>query len=180
MDDLVELIQITPRILLDIRYATPHNFTGKSVYASARCFLRKKTAERLHRVQLFLEKKGLGLKIYDGYRPLSVQKIFWELVPDRRYVADPKVGSKHNRGASVDLTLVDSRGVELLMPTEFDDFSERASHLYSGGAKEALANRSELKSAMEREGFLSFENEWWHYDDPDWAQYPILDIDIPS
>lgn len=178
MNDLVELTQVSPRILLDIRYATPHNFTGKAVYPSARCFLRKKTAERLHLVQLSLEKIGLGLKVYDGYRPLSVQKIFWNLVPNQRYVADPAIGSKHNRGASVDLTLV-KEGRELPMPTEFDDFSERAAHSYEGGSKEVLANREQLKRAMVAEGFIPYENEWWHYDDPEWETYPILDLDLP-
>lgn len=180
MKDLVELIQVSPRILLDIRYATPNNFTGKAVYRSSRCFLRRKTAERLHRVQLLVEKKKLGLKVYDGYRPLFVQKIFWELVPNTCYVADPAVGSKHNRGASVDLTLVDAKGRELPMPTEFDDFSERAAHSYQGGAKEALTHREGLKNAMAAEGFVPYEGEWWHYDDPEWELYPILDIDIPS
>jgi D-alanyl-D-alanine dipeptidase len=180
MNDLVELSKISPRILLDIRYATPNNFTGKAVYPSARCFLLREAADRLHRVQLNLEKMGLGLKVYDGYRPLAVQKIFWALVPDPRYVADPAEGSKHNRGASVDLTLVGPDGQELLMPTEFDDFTEKAGHGYMGGPEEALLNRNILRSAMEAEGFIPYEGEWWHYDDPDWKNFPILDISIPS
>ena len=178
MNNLVELIEISPQILLDIRYATAQNFTGQAVYKSARCFLLKNCAERLDRVQKKLEKKGLGLKVFDGYRPLSVQKIFWNLVPDPRYVADPADGSRHNRGASVDLTLV-KNGAEVVMPTEFDDFSEKAAHSYPNASKEANENRITLLKAMEDEGFISYEGEWWHYDDPDWKDYPILDIDIP-
>lgn len=177
---LIELIKISPKIRLDIRYATPNNFTGKAVYQSARCFLLRKTAERLDRVQKNLEKMNLGLKVFDGFRPVSVQKIFWSLVPDPRFVADPKEGSRHNRGASVDLTLVDRNGRELLMPTEFDDFTEKASHLFQGGPPEALKNRELLKNAMETEGFVPYAHEWWHYDDPDWEKHPLLDVDIPS
>lgn len=180
MISLVELIKISPKILLDIRYATANNFTGKAVYSSARCFLLLRTAERLHRVQIRLEKEGVGLKVYDGYRPLSVQKIFWDLIPDPRYVADPAVGSKHNRGASVDLTLVRADGIEMPMPTDFDDFTQRSARSYQGGSKDALRNRDRLEEAMKAEGFIPHENEWWHYDDPDWENYPVLDIPIPG
>lgn len=177
---MIELIQISPRIKLDIRYATTNNFTGRVVYPSSRCFLLKQTAERLHRVQLGLEKRGLGLKVYDGYRPLHVQKIFWALVPNSLYVADPAKGSRHNRGASVDLTLVDAEGNELPMPTEFDDFSENAGHGYQGGSEESRKNRDLLKMAMMAEGFVPYVNEWWHYDDPEWKNFPILDLPIPD
>lgn len=179
MNNLVELTQISPRILLEIRYATANNFVGKPVYPSARCFLLEKAAIRLHGVQKNLEKIGLGLKVYDGYRPLAVQKIFWSLVPNTHYVADPAVGSNHNRGASVDLTLVTIDGVDLPMPTDFDDFTEKAAWSYQGGSKEALKNRDLLGEAMKEEGFIPYENEWWHFDDPDWKNYPILDISIP-
>lgn len=174
MHELVELTQISPHIRLDIRYATTRNFTGKIVYPSARCFLLKKTALRLHRVQQRLEAMGCGLLVYDGYRPLSVQKIFWELVPDPRFVADPATGSQHNRGTAVDVTL-DGRE----MPSDFDDFSERAAHSYRGGSLEALRNRDILKQAMESQGFISYETEWWHYEEPDAKNDPILDVIIP-
>ncbi|MES2274173.1 MAG: D-alanyl-D-alanine dipeptidase [Chlamydiota bacterium] len=178
--DLVELKKISPGVILDIRYATPHNFAARTVYSSARCYLQRRTAERLDRVQRSLEIRGFGLKVFDGYRPLSVQKIFWSVLPDPQYVADPLVGSKHNRGAAVDLTLVDRRGEELLMPTSFDDFTESAHHDYQGAQVEAIQNRNFLKSAMESEGFLSFPSEWWHYDDPDWERYPILNVSFES
>jgi len=175
MHDLIELKKLSPNILLEILYATPNNFVGKAVYPSSRCFLRRSTAIRLHKVQLALEKMGLGLKVWDGYRPLSVQKIFWSLFPDPLYVADPAEGSRHNRGASVDLTLVDKQGNELPMPTAFDDFSEKASRSYEGGLEETR-NRRLLESAMAKEGFLEYPHEWWHFDDPEWEAYPILDV----
>ena len=178
MCDLVEICNVHPRIYLEILYATSNNFTGKIVYPSSRCFLRKKTAERLARVQNRLEKEGLGLKVWDGYRPLSVQKIFWSICPNPQYVANPAEGSKHNRGAAVDLTLVDTGGRELPMPTGFDDFTEKASHAYTGCSQEEMKNRERLKAAMSKEGFLSYSGEWWHYDDPEWETYPILDVDF--
>lgn len=176
MHNLVELKAISPRIVQDIVYATPNNFTGKAVYPSAKCYLIRSVAERLHRVQLFFEKKGLGLKIFDAYRPLSVQKILWSLVPDPRYVADPAIGSKHNRGAAVDVTLIDPKGDELPMPTILDDFSEKAHCHYMGCSPEAIRNRSLLQEGMQKEGFLLFPTEWWHFDAPDWTAYPVLDI----
>ena len=144
----------------------------------AKCFLRKKVADRLLEVQLFLEKQNLGLKVFDGYRPLSVQKIFWNFLPDEKYVADPKTGSKHNRGASVDVTLVDSYGKELAMPTEFDDFSEKAHSSYSDLPPEKIKNRTRLQEAMKRFGFVGIDTEWWHYDDQEWQNYPIEDLSL--
>ncbi len=176
MEGLVDLRQISPAILLDIRYAREDNFIGKILYSEPLCFLQKVTALRLDRVQKRVEKSGLGLKVFDGYRPLSVTKIFWERLPDPRYCADPRVGSKHNRGAAVDLTLVDSWGIELVMPSGFDDMSERAHRNFTAASLEAISNRQRLQDAMENEGFLPLESEWWHFDDPDWEQYPVLDI----
>ncbi|HSX26797.1 MAG TPA: M15 family metallopeptidase [Chlamydiales bacterium] len=173
MHDLIELKKLHPKIVLEILYATKNNFTGKVVYPSARCFLREKTAERLVKVQRRLEKRGLGLKIWDGYRPLSVQKIFWEICPNPKFVADPAIGSRHNRGAAVDLTLVDREGRELEMPTGFDDFSERADRSYRGKGRK---NRELLEEAMGAEGFLMYQEEWWHFDDPEWEGYEILDV----
>jgi len=100
----------------------------------------------------------------------------WELVPDSRYVADPRKGSRHNRGAAVDVTLVDSSGNELLMPTAFDDFTERASRSSPDAPPEALRHRALLEQAMSSEGFLPLPSEWWHFDDPEWQKYPLLDV----
>lgn len=176
MHNLIEVKRLCPRIAFDIVYATDANFTGKAVYPSPHCFLLKTTAERLARVQHRLEKIGLGLKVYDGYRPHSVSKKFWEFLPDPRYVANPIEGSRHNRGAAVDLTLIDGEGRELPMPTGFDDFSEKAHRNSMGLSTEAICNRQILEDAMEAEGFVPFAYEWWHFDDPEWKNFPILDL----
>ncbi len=176
--DLVDVQQVVPDIVVDLKYATPDNFTGQVLYEVPRCFLRRATAERLARVQARLRKRGLGLKIWDGYRPRSVQWKMWELVPDSRYVADPRKGSRHNRGAAVDVTLVDSTGRELEMPTGFDDFTEKAHRDYQGGSQRARQNRDLLEAVMRSEGFVPLPTEWWHFDDPDWRSYDLLDISL--
>ena len=176
--DLVEVKQVVPDIVVDLKYATTDNFTGQVLYDVPRCFLRRATAERLARVQARLRKLGLGLKIWDGYRPRSVQWKMWKLVPDPRYVADPHRGSRHNRGAAVDVTLVDSTGRELEMPTGFDDFTEKAHRDYQGASATALRNRALLEQVMTAEGFVPLPTEWWHFDDPDWRKYDLLDVPL--
>jgi zinc D-Ala-D-Ala dipeptidase len=180
MKDLtfVNIQAVNPRIVTDIRYATSNNFVGKAVYSHPVCFLRKEVAAKLSAIQIKLEKQNLGLKIYDGYRPRSVQYIFWEIMPDSRFLADPKIGSKHNRGAAVDVTLVDSFGNELLMPTPFDDFSIKAYSDCVDLPQEAIQNRTILHTAMQEGGFLILPTEWWHFDDCDWEQYPLEDIPL--
>jgi len=176
-DDFVELAKVIPKLALDIRYATTNNFTGRKVYADARCFLRWGSAEKLKRVQKELATEGLGLKIFDGFRPLAVQRRFWEIMPDDRYVANPAKGSRHNRGAAVDLTLIRlSDGQELPMPTPFDDFSERAGRDYTNLPAEVIRNRELLRRVMERNGFVGLTTEWWHFDDVDWKNYPIAEL----
>jgi D-alanyl-D-alanine dipeptidase len=172
---LVDIEQVNPNILLDIRYATTDNFLNEAVYPSARCFLLEPVAMRLDSIQRELETRGLGLKIFDGYRPFSVTRKMWEILPDDRYVANPKNGSRHNRGAAVDVTLVDSTGNELEMPTVFDDFSEKAGHDFMDLPQHILTNRSLLKEIMTKYGFMPIKTEWWHYDLKNYEQYPILD-----
>jgi len=171
---LVELIKINPHIRLDIRYATPHNFLHKAVYPQARCFLRYKAAKALDAAQKELEKIGLGLKVFDGYRPLRVQKMMWKIMPNAHYVANPKHGSRHNRGMAVDLTLVDSSGKELAMPTGFDSFSQKAHQDYWKLPARIRQNRWILKTVMEKHGFHPIRTEWWHYDLSGWKKYRIL------
>ncbi|MBI2812356.1 MAG: D-alanyl-D-alanine dipeptidase [Candidatus Melainabacteria bacterium] len=173
--DFVDIQTVNPRILIDIRYATANNFVGRAVYSSAKCFLRRKVAKKLDLIQKKLEKIGLGLKVWDGYRPFSVQKIFWEILPDPRYVAPPNEGSRHNRGAAVDLTLVDKEGKELKMPTEFDDFSEKAHSHYDRLPKEVIHNRTLLHNIMREHGLIPFVTEWWHFDDEEGEKFPIED-----
>ncbi len=178
-EPFVEVASVDSSIVIDLRYATPNNFTGRVLYGTPRCFLRKSVAERLSRVQKKLQKQqGLGLKIWDGYRPLSVQKKMWALVPDSRYVANPKHGSRHNRGAAVDVTLVDSSGRELHMPTGFDDFTPKAHRNWAGDDTLAIHNRKILEDAMTSEGFIPLSTEWWHFDAPNWKDYPVENISI--
>jgi D-alanyl-D-alanine dipeptidase len=172
---LIDIQQVNPNILLDIRYATKNNFLHEAVYPVARCFVLQAVAMRLDSIQRELETRGLGLKIFDGYRPYSVTKKMWEIMPDERYVANPKNGSRHNRGAAVDLTLVDSTGKELEMPTGFDDFSEKAGQNYMDLPDTVIKNRNTLKNIMIKYGFVPISSEWWHYDLKGYEQYPILD-----
>jgi len=171
----MDIQQLDPTIQLDIRYATANNFTKQAVYPTARCLLREDVAEKLVRVHQKLKESGYGLKIYDGYRPLAVQKKFWSIVSVEDYVADPFKGSRHNRGSAVDVGLVDSKGNEVLMPSGYDDFTEKAHRDYTGASEEALRNRDILEKAMTSEGFIPFPTEWWHFDAPDWEAYPVSD-----
>jgi D-alanyl-D-alanine dipeptidase len=176
--DLVELKKIIPNVVLDIRYATTNNFTGKKLYDNDRCFLRRAVAEKLLNAQTDFNTMGFGLKIHDGYRPISVQKKMWAIYPHEGYVANPKKGSRHNRGAAVDVTLINLRdGKELLMPSNYDEFSERAHRNYTGAPEEASRNRDLLERVMTKHGFVGLPTEWWHFDDVNWRNYELLDID---
>ena len=177
---LVDLHHINAGIRLDMRYATANNFMHRPLYHESRCLLRAIAAEQLSQVQTDLEAIGLGLKVYDCYRPLSVQKQMWKLLPDDRYVANPAHGSRHNRGSAVDVTLVDRAGRELKMPTDFDDFTERAAIHYDGASTEAKQNRQRLEDAMVKHGFTPLSTEWWHFDTTSWAQFPVLDVPLEA
>ena len=177
--DLVELVKLDRRLRLDVRYATPDNFTGRAVYAEARAFLQRPAAEALARAHAALRKKGYGVVVFDGYRPWSVTRLFWELTPEdkKQFVADPRRGSRHNRGCAVDLTLYDLKtGRQVSMPGEYDEMSERSHVGYAGGTAEQRRLRDLLRAAMEAEGFSVYEPEWWHYDYKDWREYPILNL----
>jgi len=174
--ELVDIKEVNPHIIVDMRYATEDNFAKKKLYDSNTCFLRKSTAVKLDTVQKELERMNLGLKVWDCYRPLAVQWVFWAILPDERYVANPKTGSRHNRASAVDLTVVDSQGKELQMPTGFDDFSLKAGHRYQDLPDEAIRNRELLKGLMEKAGFIPLPEEWWHYDDENWMQFDIMDV----
>jgi D-alanyl-D-alanine dipeptidase len=177
--DLVELIKLDPTFKLDIRYATNSNFVGRPVYTEARAFLQRPAAEALVRVNRKLKEKGYGLMIFDGYRPWSVTKLFWDITPEdkKKFVADPSKGSRHNRGCAVDLTLYDLKtGMEVTMTSYYDEFSERSHPDYKGGTEQQRAARDLLRKMMESEGFTVYEEEWWHFDYKDWREYPILNL----
>jgi zinc D-Ala-D-Ala dipeptidase len=179
--DLVELVKLDPTIRLDVRYATTNNFLHRPVYNQAKAFLQRPAAEALVRAQRMLKAKGYGLVLFDGYRPWSVTKIFWDSASteERRieFVANPRKGSRHNRGCAVDLSLVDlGTGSEVKMPSGYDEFSERAFPTYQGGTPESRALRDLLREVMEAEGFTVYPAEWWHFDYKDWKQYRILNV----
>jgi D-alanyl-D-alanine dipeptidase len=176
---LLELIRLDETIRLDIRYARNDNFVGRPVYDEPRAFLQPVAAEALLRVHRALRERALGLVIYDGYRPWSVTKLFWEVVREdqKRFVADPEIGSKHNRGCAVDLNLYDlASGEQVAMPSDFDEFNEKASPDFEGGTPEQRSNRDLLRAAMESEGFTVNPKEWWHFDHRDWQDYEIMDV----
>lgn len=173
--DIVDVTSVDSTFVIDIRYATANNFTKHVLYPVARAKLRREAAESLASANHELRQHGLRLKIYDGYRPLAIQWKLWEIVPNPDYVADPRKGSRHNRGAAVDVTIVDSTGSEIPMPTPYDDFTERAWQGYMNLPDDVLKNREMLKTIMMRHGFLPIKSEWWHFDFHGWDQFDILD-----
>lgn len=181
--DLVEVVRLDSSIHLDIRYATPNNFTKRIVYPKAVAYLQRPAAEALVQVNQSLKASGYGLLVFDGYRPWSITKLFWKITPkqDREFVADPRKGSRHNRGCAVDLTLYELRtGNAVKMPGEYDEASERSYANYSGGTEQERKMRDLLRSVMESNGFTVLQNEWWHFDYRDWRSYPLLDTDFEA
>lgn len=150
-------------ILLDIRYATKNNFVEEIMYDCGKCFLRPKVADALIKANIEFGKKGYRIKVFDCYRPKPVQQALWDRVPDAKYVTPPHLGSMHNRGAAVDVSLVDDNGYELNMGTGYDFFGEQAHHDFTDFPEDILENRNLLKSVMESFGFKSIRTEWWHY-----------------
>lgn len=174
--DLVNVATLDPSIRLDIRYAGTDNFLSAAVYESARAYLQRPSAEALLRAHNRLKRSGYGILIHDAYRPWFVTWIFWEATPPqlKDFVANPARGSKHNRGCAADVTLYDLKtGVTVEMTSLYDEMSERAYPDYPGGTAQQRTLRDLLRTAMESEGFMVYEYEWWHYDYKDWRHYPI-------
>jgi zinc D-Ala-D-Ala dipeptidase len=166
-------------IPLDIRYATPDNFMKRPLYPLAKAYLRAPAARALLNVQRALAAEGIGIKVYDAYRPYRVTQAMWEPIQDPDYVADPARGSRHNRGAAVDLTLIDlETGRELPMPTPYDDFTPRAHHDFADLPVEVVANRARLRDVMTNHGFDPLPSEWWHYDLRGWERYELMDVPL--
>ncbi len=175
--ELVDLEKYIDNILLDIRYATDDNFTGEVIYTEPKAFLRKPVADALKRVQDSLTHYGLGLLVYDAYRPYAATVRFFEVYPDPDFVADPRYGSRHNRGCAVDVTLIDlATGEEIPMPTDYDEFTERAHPEYMDFPEEVIANRTFLFEMMAYHGFTHYPTEWWHFDYDGWEDFPLMDL----
>ena len=172
----VSLRVIDSTFIYDLKYATLDNFLKEKVYDCDDCLLRYATIKKLLKAHNEFKKLGYKIKFFDCYRPLSIQRKMWEIYPDKRYVADPKKGSNHNRGTAVDITLVDSLGVELEMGTDFDHFGNKAHHAYTHLPKQTLENRKLLKSVMGSHGFWSITSEWWHYNLNASYKYKVSDF----
>ena len=173
--ELIDIREVNKNIKLDIRYATKNNFANEKLYSKHVCLLRKEVCLALDKVQKELEKQNLSLIIWDGYRPQRVQKILFSKFSDTKYVAK---NSNHSKGVSVDVSLCDKKGKELKMPTDFDDFSEKANTKFTNLAKEKISNRNLLSSVMKKHGFLQNKLEWWHFDFSPLIKTKKIDIDI--
>jgi D-alanyl-D-alanine dipeptidase len=175
--ELVEIKKFIPNLKLDIRYAGKNNFAKQAVYKQARAFARLPVVEALRKVQNELNRSGLGLKIFDGYRPYSVTVKFFDIASDKSFVANPKDGSRHNRGCAIDLTLINLRtGKELDMPTPYDSFAPEAASDFNDLPPAVIQNRELLRSIMEKNGFRVLNNEWWHFDFNGWKSFELMDI----
>ena len=185
-EDLIELTKRDPTIRLDIRYATTNNFTGRQLYSQPRAFLVAAAAKAILNAHRAAQRNGFGLTVYDAYRPWHVTKKLWDATPpgpQRNYVANPKRGSKHNRGCAVDLTLHRlADGTEVAMPSGYDEFTHRAHRNFMDAPAEAIKHRDLLERVMHGADFRGASNEWWHFDFVGWEDYPVLDIpfeDLP-
>lgn len=181
MSQLVEIIKIIPSIQLDLRYSTTDNITKRVLYPNAKAYIIPDAAASLNNIQQLLVGYGLGLVIWDAYRPLSVSRELWLATPksQKKFVANPDTGSMHNRGCAIDVTLIDTVSEKQIeMPSGFDDFSERAAPTFIDTDSKRTFYRNLLKSLMEANGFNVNKYEWWHYDWKNWADYPVLDIPI--
>lgn len=175
---MVDLSKSIPSIVLDLKYTTTDNFMHEKLYPDIQTtFLRKPAADALKKVADELKEMDMGIKVFDAYRPYSVTEKMWEKVKDDRYAADPAKGSGHNRGISIDLTLIDLHTMkELAMPTGFDNFSDTAHHAFMKLSPEILKNRGTLKTVMGKHGFIALDTEWWHFYLPNSSTYELLGL----
>lgn len=169
---------LDPDLVLDMRYATDDNFLGRAVYDEPRCLLVPDAARRLLAAERALRVQGFRLVVWDCYRPLSVQREMWKILPDPTYVADPERGSRHNRGAAVDVGLLTVDGGAVPLPTPHDDFTPRAHRDATDLPAEAIATRERLERAMTDAGWIPLPSEWWHFDSRGWEAYPLLDLPL--
>ena len=177
--ELVELVTLDPTIELDIRYATPNNFLGSVFYPEGRALLQRPAALAVAQAHRVLKQSGYGVLVLDGYRPWYVTRTFWDATPpEKRWlVADPARGSRHNRGAAIDLTLYElTSGRAVDMPSTYDESTPRAYAFYPGGTEIQRWHRDLLRRVMEGEGFTLNLREWWHFDYKDWSRYRIENV----
>jgi D-alanyl-D-alanine dipeptidase len=176
IEPLVDVSELIPDAIVDLRYATADNFMRKQVYPSdARCLLERSAAGHLAQAAAALRAKNFRLRLYDCYRPQQMQWALWKILPKPGFVADPRTGSRHSRGTAVDLTLAHGDGGVVEMPTEYDNFTRAAYHSYEGGSASSRANRNLLRQAMADAGFRRIKMEWWHYEWPGTGRHPLRD-----
>lgn len=196
MSDLVE-IKPSEVFKINLMYGGVRNMFRRAFYRELgldKCYVHKDMLPYLEKLEKLLRQENLILEIRDCYRPLEVQALMWEYLPDERYLAPPSRGSKHNKGTALDCTLLDAKGVELTFPTEVDGYREdliddflsgnmapvlahlaKASHQYQSASQNLeIKNRQKLKQMMEKAGFVSLEEEWWHYEIKNAADYPLV------
>ncbi len=173
------LVEVTPEnvpgIVLDLRYATTNNITGKVLYPEAKAYLRQETIRKLRRVARKLEEEGYRLVLWDAWRPAFAQRALWQAKPDGKFLTPPSKISRHRRGTSVDLSLADKEGKILEMPSDFDEFNSKADEDFSDVPKEMAQRARILRKAMFGAGFSGVPDEWWHYDLRDWADYEAIE-----
>jgi zinc D-Ala-D-Ala dipeptidase len=178
-NELIEIKKEIANIALDITYATANNLAKKPVYTMAIAFARRPVVASLKKIQHELNKQGLGLKIFDGYRPYAVTCLFYAALRDTTFVAAPWRGSKHNRGCALDITVIDLKtGKELDMPSAYDEATERSYQSYDKCTPLQAKNRALLREVMTANGFQIYAYEWWHFDFIGWQNYEIMDIDF--
>ena len=172
------LVEVTPDnvpgVVLDLRYATTNNITGKVLYPEAKAYLRQETIRKLRRVARKLEEEGYRLVIWDAWRPASAQRALWQAKPDGKFLTPPSKISRHRRGTSVDISLADKDGRILPMPSDFDEFNAKADEDFSDVPKEAAKRARILRNIMFNAGFSGVPDEWWHYDLQDWSDYDAI------
>ncbi len=180
----MSLVAITPQshdVVLDIAYATANNFTGKPVYARPLCYLNPDATAKLEKAIVLAKTLDLRFRIFDAFRPSEAQWVLWNHTPDPNFLADPRRGSPHSRGAAVDLTLIDPQGHDLDMGTAFDAFTPLSHHASTAIPVAAQRNRFLLLGLMSAAGWDFYGNEWWHYQLFDSKRYPLLgDADAPE
>ncbi|CAN5433789.1 hypothetical protein BH10BAC4_BH10BAC4_08950 [soil metagenome] len=178
-NELVDLEKFVPDMIMDIRYSTANNFTGKKIYNMAKAYARRPVAVALKKAQAEFKKHGVVVKMHDAYRPYAATVKFYEEYHDTTYVASPYKGSRHNRGCALDMTIVDIKtGMELKMPTEYDSFSKDAWPTTPVKNPLIKKNRDLIISVMERNGFKVNASEWWHFDFVGWGKYEVMDINF--
>ena len=177
-DNLVDVRKVDPTLQINMIFATPDNFTGEVLYPKSYCLLQKETAAKLKAAQALFQKDGYCIKVYDAYRPHSVQVKLWNIVKDSRYIAKPEGrGSMHNHGAAVDMTLVDKNGVELEMPSPMHTMNQTSHRSYKGMSAKAKQNMEYMATIMKKAGFKTITTEWWHFEDHG-KEYPLTDYDF--